>query len=225
MRQSQISPPVLAFAIAGLFASGPTAARACDTALVLTMDVSNSIDVAEYRLQTDGLADALLDGEIIDAMVTGEIALAVVQWSGEDRQELSVGWTRMTSQADVLAFSARARAMERAFVLSDTAPAEAIAFAADLFDTVPDCKRRVIDVSGDGSANSGGNVGQARNDAERRGITINGIAIEGIGVAITTFFERAIISRDGFVITARGHREYPDAIRRKILREVSRIFG
>ena len=172
-----------------------------------------------------GLADALLDGEIIDAMVTGKVALAVVQWSGAERQDLSIGWTRMTSQADVLAFSARARAMERAFVLSDTAPAEAIAFSARLFDAVPDCKRRVIDISGDGTANSGGNVRRARNEAERQGITINGIAIESIGVAITTFFQRAIITRNGFVITARGHRECPDAIRRKILREVSRIFG
>ena len=34
--------------------------QACDTALILTIDVSNSIDVAEYHLQTDGMADALL---------------------------------------------------------------------------------------------------------------------------------------------------------------------
>ena len=30
-------------------------------ALVLAMDVSNSVDEAEYRLQIDGLADALAD--------------------------------------------------------------------------------------------------------------------------------------------------------------------
>jgi len=197
---------------------------ACDTALLLTIDVSNSIDTAEYRLQTDGLADALLDGEVAEALLQGNVALAVVQWSGMERQDWSIPWARMNSQADIDEFAIKARTMPRAFVQSDTAPAEAIRFAATKFDLVPDCARRVIDVSGDGTANSGADVRQARNEAEQMGITINGIAIESMGVAITGFFERAIITRDGFVITARGHREYPDAIRRKIIRETARVL-
>jgi Ca-activated chloride channel family protein len=52
---------------------------ACDTALILTIDVSNSIDPAEYKLQTDGLADALRNPEIVEAMVRQEATLAVVQ--------------------------------------------------------------------------------------------------------------------------------------------------
>lgn len=200
-------------------------ARACETALLLAIDVSNSIDVAEYRLQTDGLADALRDPEIIDALVQGQVALAVVQWSGVDRQELTIPWERMTSPTDVELFSNRARVMPRAFVMSDTAPAEAITFSISQFDSVRDCRRHIIDVSGDGTANAGADVRRLRTEAERRGITINGIAIESMGLAITGFFQRAIITRDGFVITARGYRDYPDAIRTKILREVSRIFG
>jgi Ca-activated chloride channel family protein len=202
----------------------PLPAMACDTALLLTIDVSNSIDTAEYRLQTDGLADALLDGEVAEALLQGKVALAVVQWSGMERQDWSIPWARMHSQTDIDDFAIKARTMPRAFVQSDTAPAEAIRFAATKFDQVPDCTRRVIDVSGDGTANSGADVRLARNEAEQMGITINGIAIESMGVAITGFFERAIITRDGFVITARGHREYPDAIRRKIIRETARVL-
>ena len=56
-------------------------------------------------------------------------------------------------------------------------------------------------------------------------MTINGIAIESMGIALTTYFSRSVITRDGFVITARRHLDYPRAIREKILREVSRIFG
>jgi Ca-activated chloride channel family protein len=37
---------------------------ACGTALILTIDVSNSVDPGEYRLQIDGLAAALSDPEI-----------------------------------------------------------------------------------------------------------------------------------------------------------------
>lgn len=198
---------------------------ACDTALVLSIDVSNSVDVAEYRLQVDGMADALLDPEIVDAMVAGDVAIAVMQWSGADRQEISIPWRQIRTRFDAERLSAEARLVSRAFVLSDTAPAEAIYYAVDMFAAAPDCKRQVIDISGDGTPNAGSDPGTARQFAQRRGITINGIAIESMGVAITSFFQRHVITRDGFVITARTHREYPDAIRRKIIRELSQVLG
>ena len=47
--------------------SGP--AQACRTALILAMDVSNSVDPGEYRLQIDGLAAALRDPEIAEIVV------------------------------------------------------------------------------------------------------------------------------------------------------------
>ena len=53
----------------------------------------------------------------------------------------------------------------------------------------------------------------------------NGLAIEGLGVAISNFYRRSVITRDGFVVTARGHRDYARAIREKILREISRVMG
>lgn len=192
---------------------------------MLTIDVSNSIDSTEYRLQTDGLADALRDPEIVEAMTAGRIAIAVVQWSGADRQELSIPWTRINTTYDAETLSRQARAMERAFILSDTAPAEAIYFALQQFNSVQDCERRVIDVSGDGTPNGGTNVHAARNAAEQAGVTINGIAIESMGMAITNFYRSAVITRNGFVITARTHRDYPTAIRAKILREISKIIG
>lgn len=199
--------------------------QACSTALLLLIDVSNSIDVAEYRLQTDGLADALLDGEIMDELVGGQVALSVIQWSGEDRQLVTQDWQQMRNADDVVSFALTARTTPRAFVLSDTAPGDALDLGLRHMANAPDCHRQIIDVSGDGTANSGIDVRPMRQRAERAGITINGIAIEGMGLAITVYFHRAIITRDGFVITARGHREYPDAIRRKILREVARMFG
>lgn len=207
------------------FTLGATQAIACDTALMLTIDVSNSIDPVEYRLQTDGMADAVLDAEVSEALIQGQVAVAVIQWSGVDRQELSIPWRQLRSTADVQAFAVDARTMPRAFVQSDTAPGNAIMFALDQFADAPNCDRQVIDISGDGTPNAGSDTRLASRAAERRGVTINGIAIESMGVAITTFFTRQVITRDGFVITARRHRDYPRAIREKILREVSRIFG
>lgn len=216
---------MLRLAFASMISLLPVSAQACDTALILTIDVSNSIDPGEYRLQTDGLADALRDPEIIETMVAGENYLAVVQWSGVDKQTVSIPWTQMRTALDVEGFAQKSRLMERAFVLSDTAPAEAIYFSLGLFDQVPQCRRKVIDVSGDGTPNGGSDTRAARNAAERAGVTINGIAIESMGLAITNFFRGAIITRNGFVMTARTHREYPQTIKAKILREISRVLG
>ena len=213
------------FLVSLFFALQSGALWACDTALILTIDVSNSVDPAEWKLQRDGLADALRDQEIIDALVQNEAALMVVQWSGVDKQEISIPWTRVRSAIDVAHLSNQSAAMARAFVLSDTAPAEAIYFSLEQFDDVQDCRRKVIDVSGDGTPNSGQDTAAARNSAERQGVTINGIAIESMGVAITGFYLRSIITRNGFVITARMHRDYPRAIRQKLIRELSRVLG
>ncbi|WP_136441565.1 DUF1194 domain-containing protein [Pacificoceanicola onchidii] len=201
-----------------------TKAQACQTALILAMDVSQSVDVGEFRIQKDGLALALRDPEIVETLVRDEIALSVIQWSGADKQEVSIDWARMRSALHVANFAARVETLERAFTLSDTAPAEAIRFAMRRFEQVPDCHRRVIDVSGDGTPNAGADVRQMRAQAQRVRITINGLAIEGMGVAVTNFYRRHLITRDGFVETARGYRDYARAIREKILREISRVL-
>ena len=115
--------------------------------------------------------------------------------------------------------------MPRSGELGGTAPAEALSFGLEVMDAAPDCERRVIDVSGDGTPNEGGDVRPLPRLAERAGITVNGLAIEalGAGTPVTNFYRSAIRTRDGFVLTARGHRAFPETMRRKILREISRI--
>lgn len=216
---------LIRLAFSAFIALCPAAGHACETALVLTIDVSNSVDQTEFQLQTFGLADALEDPEIIDTMVAGNTHIAVVQWSGADKQTVSIPWTQIRTALDVQALSQRARLLERAFVLSDTAPAEAIYFSLRILDDVPQCERRVIDISGDGTPNAGADVREARNAAERDGVTINAIAIESLGLAITNFYRQSVVTRNGFVMTARTHREYPRTLRKKILRELSRILG
>lgn len=204
----------------------PAAAQGggCTTALILAIDVSNSIDIGEYRIQTDGLADALLDPEISDALVAGQVALAVIQWSGKDAQEVSIPWRRMRNEGDVRAFSQAARTMKRAFTLSDTAVGEVIRFSLDQYGPVQDCARKVIDISGDGNDNAGTDPIEARRLAEARGVQINALAIESFGIAITSFYLRSVITRNGFVMTARRHITYAETLRKKIKREVSQVM-
>lgn len=200
-------------------------AAACDTALILAIDVSNSVDVGEYRLQVDGLADALVDPEIVAAMVHGQVAIAIMQWSGVDKQILTTDWMQIRTEADATDLSLAARTTPRMITLSDTAPAEAIYFALELFARAPECRRQVIDISGDGTPNAGTDARLARNLAQTSGVTINGIAIEGMGRAISSYYRNALITRDGFVVTADGHRDYHAAIREKLLRELTIGIG
>ena len=202
-----------------IWAAAPAAA--CETALMLAIDVSNSVDPAEYRLQVDGLADALVDPEIVEAMVKGQVAIAIMQWSGADRQVLTTDWVQIRTATDATNLSLMARTAPQAITLSDTAPAEAIYFALDQLSRAPDCRRQVIDISGDGTPNAGTDARLARNLAQSSGVTINGIAIEGMGQAISFYYRSALITRDGFVMTAQTHTDYHAAIHDKLLRELT----
>jgi Ca-activated chloride channel homolog len=202
-------------------------AQACDTALLLAIDVSGSIDKGEYALQIGGLFDALQNPEVADILLQGQSALAVVQWSGLDRQALVIPWQRMLSRQALIRFAQSTRTLPRAFTGSDTAVGQAISFAAEQFAAVPDCTRHVIDISGDGPENAGHTVSRARRNALAQNITINAIAIEDMGLSSPTsnFYKNWVITPKGFVITARGLDDYPRAIRAKLLRELVKPTG
>jgi Ca-activated chloride channel family protein len=199
-------------------------ASACGTALMLSMDVSNSVDAGEYRIQTDGLAAALRDPQVTEGLTLGGGAVAVMQWSGAGMQQISIPWTRVTTAAELRALAGRVETMPRAYIGANTALGEALSAAIGAFAPVRDCARLVLDVSGDGSDNAGTNPATARRLAARQGITVNALAIEGLGAAITNYYRAQVITPDGFVETARGFTDYARAIRDKMRREVSRVL-
>ncbi|MDW4551419.1 DUF1194 domain-containing protein [Defluviimonas sp. D31] len=210
-----------------LAALRPATALACDVALLLSVDVSGSIDRGEYRLQVQGITDALRDPEVAEALLRGQVALSVVQWSGTAQQTVSLPWRRILTPRDSEDFADRAERLERAYTGSDTAVGEAIGYSAGQFAAVSDCRRKVIDISGDGPQNAGFPLAPQRGAAGQAGIEINAIAIEDVGRAspITEFYRRFVITRNGFVMTARGLSDYPRALRAKILREVVKPLG
>ncbi len=196
-------------------------ARACELALVLGIDVSHSIDANEYRIQVDGLAEALRDPVIASTMVDLQIALTVVQWSGAAEQEVSIPWQRMLTRRHVARFENRVSALKRPFDASNTGVGAAIDVMLDQFDGVRDCKRRVIDFSGDGISNSGPPPLASRGRAKSMGVVINGLAIDRLGLSVTQYYRGHVATgRASFVETARGYRDYPRAIRKKLFREM-----
>lgn len=204
-----------------------TPALACETALLLSIDVSGSIDGGDYLLQTEGLAYALSDPEVTEALVRGQVALAVVQWSGVDQQALVLPWTRMLEPKAVARFADSAATMPRAFKGSDTAVGNAIRFALAQFAPVSDCEHPVIDISGDGQENAGFTDARARSEAVAAGVMINAIAIEDAGQAfpITSYYRGWVITPGGFVVSARGLADYAETLRMKLLRELVKPSG
>lgn len=209
--------------IAGLaLGLSPTVATAeCSIALALTVDVSGSINEKEYRLQMDGVAAALRDRAVADALVSSEVALMLVQWSGATRQEVSVGWRRMRSLADVAEFADLAQTTKRAWAVYSTGIGNALLFTSAQFDEVPDCEHKVIDVSGDGYSNEGPDPLEISQALALQGFQINGLAIEGDEFELTEYFKHNIVAGEAaFVFTAETYADYPKTIWRKLLSEL-----
>ncbi|MEX0348754.1 MAG: DUF1194 domain-containing protein [Paracoccaceae bacterium] len=208
-----------AFALTTLLSSP---ALACDLALALAVDVSGSVDSQEYRIQMDGLAHALRDPIISEALVRGEAQLMLIQWTGSSRQQVTIPWTRIDSFEAIDRFADTVANDKRVWRNFSTAIGEALATTMDRFDAVAECKRHLIDLSGDGMSNEGVEPTSLRADLAARDITVNAIAIEQSEPDLTAYFYENVIMGDGaFVVTAVGFRDYPERIRKKLLREVT----
>ena len=193
--------------------------------LTLLLDVSGSIDAGEYALQMTGYQNAFNSSAIqnaIDANPTGSIAVNMVQWSSSGQQSMVIGWTQVTA-ATAGAFATTIGSVTRAF--SDlTAPQSAMSYAASDIVTNNgfEAPRQVIDISGDGVANSGDTTGASgRNAALAAGYdTINGLVIGGDSAVFTYYQNRVIGGTNAFITTASDFDTFGAAIARKLEREI-----
>ena len=211
------------YALSFLLTLWPAAAPACDLALVLAVDVSGSVDAGEYRIQMDGLAAALRDGQVVDALVDQRAQVTLIQWSGSARQRQTIDWHEMTTPLDVGALAQKIEDDPRVWRNFSTAVGEAIGLSLDVLAQVPACRRKVIDVSGDGVSNEGPMPDMHRAALGALDVTVNALAIETGQEDLTGwFFEHLIHGEGAFVITANGFEDYPEQIRRKLQRETTR---
>jgi Ca-activated chloride channel family protein len=216
--------------MAGLLAGGastlaPADASACGLELVLAMDVSRSVEKSEFELQMNGLAMAFRDAEVAEAItwITGGVMATVTQWSGPEGQSQPVPWTHLTDAAGADAFAAAIESQERIYFASYTAIGEALFHANSLSATNPRrCKRRVIDVSGDGASNRGRAARPMAEALAASGVTVNGLVILGAWPDPAEFYLRNVVRGDGaFMETAANFADYANAIKRKLLRELT----
>ena len=130
-------------------AIGPVAAAsAASVALVLAIDVSESVSTERYVLQHDGIARAFETPQLISAIAAapGGIEALVLEWSDPDKIAVTVGWTRIANRTGAAGFAGAVRATERTSH-GLTAIGAAMLAAGAAFDHLPDpAAHKIIDV-------------------------------------------------------------------------------
>lgn len=225
-----------ACALLAALSAGPAGA-ACRQALALGLDVSGSVDAAEYRLQRDGLAAALTDpavAALILATPDAPIRLAAYEWAGPGRPLLIVDWVEIDSRATLDALATRLRAPGQPPVAGSTDIGMALRAGFTLLDRQAECWKRTLDLSGDGRANIGADPALVRAEAPP-GTTVNGLVIGADGQNVTdaramdikelsSYYRTQVITGPGaFVVTALGYEAYAEAMTAKLIRELAPV--
>ncbi len=208
-----------------------------DLLLVLAADVSRSVDEKEFKLQREGFAAAMVDPRVLRAMTggpTGRIAVIFVEWGSEFEQRVVVDWALISGERDAQDVAQRMLGAPRSF-WGRTSISAAIEFSMAALARSPfQSDRHVIDVSGDGTNNSGIDVVAARDAAIAKGVTINGLVIlseEPLPTnpshthppgGLTAYFENNVIGGPGaFVIEAEGFETFRQSIISKLIKEIA----
>lgn len=213
------------------------AAEPVDLLLVLAADVSRSVDSVKFKLQREGYAAAIANGRVLDAIAAGRnhrIAVLFMEWSGNGNQKVVIDWTVIDGPKAAQAFADQLLELPRAFA-DRTSISGGIDTAVAQFARAPfTAERQTIDVSGDGTNNAGRDVMQARDEALRLGITINGLVIlsdtpmpwnpehTNPPGGLTKYYRDNVTGGPGsFVVEAKDFGSFGEAIIKKMVAEIA----
>jgi len=217
----------MAMALA-LWAQG---ADACRLALVLALDVSNSVDQREDALQRGGLAAALRVPAVRDAFLASNapVALAVFEWSARDHQNLLHDWVVIDNPETLDQVAAQIATTSRSDSQFATAIGHALRYSAGLLARAPRCDAQTIDISGDGVNNDGFTPHAAYDAFNLEGVIVNGLVIDVPEDAILrenrlnlpTYYDLHVINGPGaFIEVANGFDDFARAMEMKLIREL-----
>jgi hypothetical protein len=213
------------------------AAEQVDLLLVLSSDVSRSVDHPKFLLQREGYAAAISDPHVLEAIKSGpnqRIAVCFVEWSGFGAQKLVIDWTMIDGPAPARKFGDQLLELPRSFA-DRTSISGGIEFAAAQLDRAPfEAARRTIDVSGDGTNNAGRDVKLARDEIVAKGVVINGLVIlsdrpvpwnaehTNPPGGLERYYQENVIGGPGsFVLVAENFNSFGRAIIKKMIAEIA----
>ena len=210
---------------------------ACRKALALGLDVSDSVDHAEYRLQLDGLADALVQPDVQAAFMEfphAPVRLFIFEWAGLDSPRRIIDWTVVLYPADLERVANVLRNRPRFELVPSTGLGDAMLYGGVALSEQPECWQHVLDISGDGKSNIGVLPRDLGADA-LSGVTVNGLVVglddeqdEGlrqveISDVLAYYLTDVIRGPGAFVEIAASFRDFEEAMARKLLRELQSL--
>ena len=230
-------PPLLALTLSVAVIAQPARAETVDLVLVLAADVSRSVDEPKFQLQREGYAAAIANPKVLDTIRSGpngRIAICFIEWSGVTSQKIVIDWTLIDGAQAAQKFGDLLLELPRSFA-DRTSISAGIDFAVEQLAHAPhQATRRAIDVSGDGTNNSGRDVTQARDQALAKGITINGLVIlserplawnpehTNPPGGLANYYRTNVVGGPGaFVIAAENFGSFGQAILNKLIAEIA----
>jgi hypothetical protein len=221
------------------FAVAPARADDVDMALVLVTDVSRSIDDTEFTLEKDGYAAAFTSPRVLEAIKggpLGKIAVAYLEFASSFEVRTVLDWTVIRDKASAQAFVDRLSAAQRSFWGRTSISAGVDQAMQLLAETGLNATRRVIDVCGDGTNNAGREAADARDDAVKAGVTINGLAIindhpvswtfahvQPPGGLANYYRENVTGGPGNFVLEVHDFASFGEAMTRKLVDEIAAV--
>jgi len=236
-RLARIAGAALVIAALSVLGTVARAQEQVDLLLVLASDVSRSVDTRKFQLQREGYAAALSNRRVVEAIQSGphgKIAICFVEWSGATSVKLVIDWTIVGDAASARKIGDQMLELPRSFA-DRTSISAGLEFAFAQLERSPfKAARRTIDVSGDGTNNSGRDIASVRDEVTAKGVTVNGLVIlsdsplpwnpehtnppGGLG----EYYRRNVIGGPGaFVMVAENHDSFGQAIVKKMIAEIA----
>lgn len=196
-----------------------------DIELQLLVDISASIDTNEYDLQLQGYANAFKSDRVQNAIINGsngQIAVQLIMWSGRRQQEVMIDWSLVDSETSSDNLADQIAAISRPFA-GWTGIGSAIDFAYPLFDSNTfNGTDQIIDISGDGTNNTGMSPSQGSQNALDNGVdTINGIVITSNQSVVDQYLNEVIGGETPFLLAPANFDDFQLAIENKIVAEIA----
>jgi uncharacterized protein DUF1194 len=210
----------------GMGSAATTQTSTVDLQLVLAVDASGSVNQARFDLQKQGYAAAFRNPRVQRAIQSGRtqsIAVTMVQWTGPAQQILVVPWTLVRDRSSANLLADAIESTQRQLFGGGTSISGAIDYSVTLMPTGPfRGTKLIIDISGDGSNNRGRDVRQARDEAVRAGISINGLPILTLEPDLDRYYFDNVIGGPGAVVVpAENYEAFADAIIKKLIIEIA----
>ena len=195
-------------------------------ALVLAVDTSGSVSMSRFELQKQGYATAFRNPQVLNAirsLGTQSIAVTMFQWTGPFLHVVVADWALVKDAASAAAFAGTINAAPRKLFGGGTSISGAIDYARTLLAQSPyRGARRIVDVSGDGSNNSGRPAAMARDEAVADAIGINGLPILTVEPGLDHYYFTNVIGGPGaFMIPVADYDNFADAILKKLINEIA----